>query len=311
MGKIKSIATSAGGSKTPRVDLLDDDQRRRLTTYHAGAEEWIQRLPGLVTAYARKWRLTIGPSYRPGGDASWAAPAERADGTPVVLKIALPDPDFAAALAVLRHYDGHGAVRIHEADPDERATLTERCEPGHTAAEHPPEVALAAAAEVLPRLWRSDPDPMPTLPRLADLAADRAVRLRERADRLGDPLLREGAELYAELAVTTDDDRLLHGDLNQRNVIRGERGWLAIDPRPCHGDPAHELASWLVNRIDVESDPVGQARRLADSVGLPDDRTVRWLAAQTALLCSWLQDSREPAPLSAYRQATRTLLAGS
>ncbi|MFC7621431.1 aminoglycoside phosphotransferase family protein [Microlunatus sp. GCM10028923] len=293
------------------MELLDDGQRRRLVTYHPGAEEWIERLPGLVAEYARKWRLTIGPSYRPGGDASWAAPADRADGTPVVLKIALPDPDFAAAFAVLRHYDGHGAVRIHEADPDERATLTERCEPGSTASEHPPEIALAAAAEVLPRLWRSEPDPKIPVPLLRDLAADRAVRLRERADRLDDALLREGAALYAELAVATEDDRLLHGDLNQRNVIRGERGWLAIDPRPCHGDPAHELAAWLVNRSEAEPDPVGQARRLADTLGLPQDRSVRWLAAQTVLLCSWLMDSREPGPLTAYVRTARTLLAAA
>ncbi|NYE71553.1 aminoglycoside phosphotransferase family protein [Microlunatus parietis] len=251
------------------MDLLDDDQHRRLVTYHPGAEEWIERLPGLVAEYARRWRLTIGPTYRPGGDASWAAPAERADGEQVVIKIALPDPDFSAAFAVLRHYDGHGAVRVHEVDPDERASLIERCEPGTTAAEHRPEEALAAAAEVLPRLWRSDPDPAIPVPRLTDLAADRAARLRERADRLGDQLLRDGAALYAELAVVTEDDRLLHGDLNQRNVIRGERGWLAIDPRPCHGDPAHELAAWFVNRIEAEPDPVGQAHRLADTLGLP------------------------------------------
>lgn len=291
------------------MELLDDDQRRRLVTYHPGAEEWIERLPDLVRDYAARWRLAVGPTYRPGGDASWAAPAERADGTRLVLKIALPDPDFDNALAVLRHYDGHGAVQVHEADPDQRATLIERAAPGTTASDHPVEVALAAAVEVLPRLWRSDPDPMLPVPRLRDLAAGRADRLRERAERLGQPLLRDGADLYADLAVETAEDRLLHGDLNQRNVIRGERGWLAIDPRPCHGDPAHDLAAWLVNRIDAEPDPVGQARRLAASLGLPQDRSVRWLAAQTVMLCSWLLDSREPGPLAAYERAARALLA--
>lgn len=263
------------------MDLLDDDQRRRLVTYHPGAEEWIERLPDLVRDYAARWRLAVGPTYRPGGDASWAAPAERADGTRLVLKIALPDPDFDNALAVLRHYDGHGAVRVHEADPDQRATLIERAAPGTTASDHPVEVALAAAVEVLPRLWRSDPDPMLPVPRLRDLAAGRAERLRERAERLGQPLLRDGADLYADLAVETAEDRLLHGDLNQRNVIRGERGcWRSIrgpvtETRPTISPPGWSTAS-TPNRtrsVRPAGSPLASGfRRIGPSAGSPRRR---------------------------------------
>ena len=54
----------------------------------------------------------------------------------------------------------------------------------------------------------------------------------------------------------------MHGDLHPGNVLRGGpgRGVVAIDPRPCLGDPAFDAVDWVLaggggeaavqNRID-------------------------------------------------------------
>jgi streptomycin 6-kinase len=292
------------------VELLDLEQHRRLTTYHAGAEEWIQRLPGLVDHYASRWQLTIGPTYRPGGDASWAAQAERADGTAAVLKIALPDPAFFDhAAEALRRYDGQGAIRLYELDAEHQASLYERCDPGTTAANHSLDEADTAAVAVLPSLWRASR--MDAAPLLSDTANGQIDRLRARGDEFSEPLFHQGADLVTELAIETQDDRLLHGDFNQRNVLLSARGWLAIDPRPIFGDPTFDLGQWLVNRLDADPDPIDRARRLATRLDLYPQRTVQWLAALSIQLCSWLWQSDETGQLADYERNARLLLAAS
>jgi len=55
---------------------------------------------------------------------------------------------------------------------------------------------------------------------------------------------REHDELLALLA-PGPSDRLLHVDLHALNVLRGPRGWLVIDPKPCVGDPCADVYAFL------------------------------------------------------------------
>jgi streptomycin 6-kinase len=55
---------------------------------------------------------------------------------------------------------------------------------------------------------------------------------------------REQTELTG-LLTPAAGDRLLHVDLHALNVLRGPRGWLVIDPKPCLGDPCAEVYGFL------------------------------------------------------------------
>lgn len=293
------------------VELLDDDQRTRLTTYHTDASEWIEQLPVRVQEYTRRWKLTLGPTFRPGGDASWAARAARDDGTPAVLKIAFPDSAEQDAVTLLRVLDGAGAVRLLEHDPDQHVTLLERCEPGTFAAAVSLAQADDAATVVFPPLWALSPAAIPDLPQQEEVAQQRAGMLRDRAEQFGDQLLFDGADLYDTLAASINARCVLHGDANQRNVLQSSRGWLTIDPRPMIGDPCSELALWVTTRLDEVAAPVERVVTLARRLGLPAERTLAWVAVQAALLCSWLESSGELGPLDTYRKATVTLLSAA
>jgi len=123
-----------------------------------GGAAWLGRLPALVAACAERWEVAVGPPFEP-ATIAYVAPARRADGTPAVLKLSFPEPDSEHEGDALAHWAGTGAVRLLAADPDRRALLLERCEPGVPLWTVPDEArANTIAADVLRRLWRPPPE---------------------------------------------------------------------------------------------------------------------------------------------------------
>lgn len=289
--------------------LVDDDHLQRLAVYHPDHKDWIQQLPAVVEDCMRRWKLTPGRTFRPGGDSSWAALVNRVDGSPAALKVALPDTTVRNSVAVLESLAGRGAVRVLDHHPEQHALLLELCEPGTPAADRSPAETDSIAADVLPHFWDLPLEPFPELPELHQVAGEQAEIMHGRADHFGDHILQDAAELFATLAADSPNQLVLHGDANQRNVILSRRGWLAIDPRPMIGDPCYDIAGWVSNRLDDVDDPVAAVGALARRMDLDAGRTLGWTAAQTALLCSWLHRSGETESLANYRSAVASLLA--
>src|ERR1700722_13564554 len=75
----------------------------------AGAQDWLARLPALVSSLEADWSIAVGRPYE-GGTEAFVADATRADGTPAVLKVLVPgtgnDPSNEAT--VLRLVGGDG-----------------------------------------------------------------------------------------------------------------------------------------------------------------------------------------------------------
>ena len=130
----------------------------------------------------------------------------RADGTEVVVKVGFPHREAREEGTALRFWDGDGAARLVDDDRDRLALLIERCRPGTTLRDAglPAETALHIGAELLRRLWREPPDPS-RYERVADVTAEWAGAVRERAERGAPPfdpgLLELGAHLLETLPV--------------------------------------------------------------------------------------------------------------
>src|SRR5215207_4777906 len=77
---------------------------------------WLERLPALIDDCAQRWSLTMLPPYTL--SYNYVAPATRADGTPVVLKVGFPSDEMPEQIPVVQHYAGQGMVQVLEADPD-------------------------------------------------------------------------------------------------------------------------------------------------------------------------------------------------
>jgi streptomycin 6-kinase len=262
----------------------------------AGAA-WLAHLPELLARYAEAWRLRLGPPFDP-LSINYVAPAIRADGTPAVLKLGVPNPELITEIEALRLYDGRGAARLLEADPPRGALLLERLQPGTMLSElGDDEEATRIAAGMMHRLWRPLPaaHPFPTLARwTAGLG-----RMRQRFEGGSGPfpasMFQAAESLLAELSASAAEPVLLHADLHHFNILAAEREpWLAIDPKGVAGEPAYEAAVLLANPFPqflawphLEQVTARRIAQLAAELGFDRRRIARWALVQAVLSGCW------------------------
>ncbi len=268
---------------------------RAVTDVHgeAGAR-WLRRLPQLRDECARRWRVRLGFAYPL--TYHYVVTGERADGMRCVLKLGPPGAALAREAAALRWFDGHGAVRLLDADLPRGALLLERAEPGvalTSLVADDDRAATTVAAGVVRALWRPAGEP-PPLPDVGDLAG--AFTRYRSAYRDGGPLpadlVDHAGDVFAELVATTTTRVVLHGDLHHDNVLSASRGWLAVDPAGVAGDPAYDTASLLHNPMRLRTGGVGalvtrRTGQLADELHLDRARVTAWGFTKAVLSELW------------------------
>ncbi|MCC2308154.1 aminoglycoside phosphotransferase family protein [Cellulomonas chengniuliangii] len=271
----------------------------------AGAE-WLAALPRLVEAAARRWGLAVGEPFQD-GSAAWTAPARTPEGRAVVLKVVMPHDEARHEAAVLRAWQGHGAVTLVAHDPGDWALLLEQVVPGTpmTASTTPAAELLGAAAAVHRALLAAPVVGLADLPAMADVCRAWSEGLTDRAGRaaaegdldLDGTLVERAHHLLDELPGTTGHHAVVHGDLNPGNLLLGLDGeWVAIDPKPMVGDPAYDL--WpLLEQVDPPfraADPARLLRErtalLSDRTGLDPRRVAGWALARSVESALWRWD---------------------
>ncbi|HVF05316.1 MAG TPA: aminoglycoside phosphotransferase family protein [Frankiaceae bacterium] len=264
---------------------VPDDLTRSIGSWAgpAGAA-WLAALPGLVAALAAEWGLAVGEPFQPSGYASLALRATRA-GDPCVLKLRFPDEWSRYEGAALRHYGGGAAVALLAEDERRAALLLERCDPGSPLAREPDDVAARVVAGLARELWAPPPDGHP-FRSVAGIAPVWAGEIR--AGGAFDPrLAAEALETLDALVATAPAPVVLHGDLHAANVLRAaRRPWLAIDPKPLAGDPAHDLAAVIRDRPAA-----GLVRRrfaiVCEVTGCDPGRVRGWALVQSVAGAAW------------------------
>jgi streptomycin 6-kinase len=246
---------------------------------------WLDHLPFALDSILRRWSLTLLDPFD-GADVScaWVAPVRRADGTFAVLKFGMPHMEGKHEAHGLRFWDGNPTVRLFEFDEDLGAILMERCEPGTALRVLPETEQDLVIAGLLRRIWRSPARPHPFRP-LSDLMQHWSDQTRADIDRWPDErLVREGLSLFDELARSAPQDVLLATDLHAGNILQSRREpWLVIDPKPFAGDPAYDVTQHLFNcDLRLRADPDRTVRRIADLLGLDQNRVRLWTFARAA-----------------------------
>ena len=190
--------------------------------------------------------LVVGEPFGGGVASILVAPARTGDGQEVVLKVQEPHRESELEADALRLWDGDGAIRLLDEEPEECALLLERCVPGTPLSAAGAETALDVFVELLPRLWKPAGSPFRSLTAEAAWWAD---SLEDTWERFGRPferkLLDAALEALQELPRTQGPQVLLHQDLHGDNVLAAQREpWLAFDGehRRSHAD----VARWLV-----------------------------------------------------------------
>ena len=237
--------------------------------------EWRARLPKLVVECAAQWQLELGAPFASGA-VSFAAPARRADGDDVVLKIGFAHRESEQEADALERWDGDGAVRLLARDDARHALLLERCEPG-TFLSGSADDSLGVLIALLPRLW-VDPTGFHTL-------ADEVAWWN---------LSGELGELARELAATQGELVLVHQDLHGHNVLAAQREpWLVIDPKPLAAEREFAVAPIVRSGELGHSRPDALCRldRLCAELGLDRERARGWTIVQTV---AWSEDAGYP-----------------
>lgn len=233
-------------------------------------------------------------------------------GEPAVLKVLKPHSDETDAAALLRWYDGRGAVRLLRAEAE--ALLLERAGGRRSlaalAAEGGDLEAAAVLADAAAGLQAPRPAPPPPLPSLAQrFAALLEARPEGR-------LLERCAETARRLLAEPTGAAVLHGDLHHDNLLDGDaRGWLAIDPIGVVGEPAFDLANLFCNPWRQHALVLDRARMarlagfLSGRLGLERRRVLGFAFAHAGLAACWdVQDGEDPAFHLACAELLETLL---
>lgn len=268
--------------------------RSRVTS--AGDHAWLDRLPSLVARLERDWSITVGRSHD-GGSEAFVADATLDDGSLAILKVFIPRLDESARneIAVLRSANGDPCPRLIQSDLARSAMLIERLgqrldESGLPRTER--RKILVAAAQ---RLWRLTPDsPLPTGAEkgrwLIDFISGTWMELgRPCSEAAVDYALR-----CAERRVAAHDDAravLVHGDIHDRNALKGTDGYRLIDPDGLLAEPEYDLGVIMREDPIDPDDPLASARWLAERTRLDETAIWEWASVErlsTGLICTRL-----------------------
>ena len=261
-----------------------------------GAEDWLERLPALVSSLEADWSIAVGHPYE-GGTEAFVADATRADGTPAVLKVLVPgtgnDPSNEAT--VLRLVGGDGCPVLYRHDPDQGALLMERLAGPCMSLDCRSPVASRFSAPPLRAYSGSAPDcGLPTGATKARWLADFIVTSWEELNRpCSEKTVDHALACARRRAQAHRDERsvLVHGDVHQLNALQHDGGFKLIDPDGLLAEAEYDLGV-LMRGDPVEllgGDPVDRARWLAARTGLDLVAIWEWGVVErlsTGLLCT-------------------------
>lgn len=264
-----------------RQALIDD----------GGDPAWLDAVPALAARAAERWDLVLGAPFET-GMAGWTAAATTAAGVEVVLKLSYPHLEARDEAAGLAAWHGAGVVELLDAHAEDWALLLVRLRPGTTLRDEglSPDEHLTVGAGLLARMAAVPvpagapfQDLVEVADRLATIAAERIERVLPTAPIPVDAgLCRHAVNLLTTLPGDATRRGLCHGDLNPGNILRSDdqaadggdpsSGWLAIDPKPVHGDLAWDPWS-LLTQIGDWTDVIPDPAVLADRIRLVADLT--------------------------------------
>jgi len=279
------------------IALPSDFINRILKVYGDAGKSWLSQLPEIRESILDRWSLIGGEPINP-LTYNYLEKAEDKNGTAVILKLGVPNPELTTEILALQQYRGRGVVRIIHGDPEQGVLLLETVYPGtNLLGIENDEIATRTACQVMQRIWIEAPDDG-FFPHMADWCRGfnrYGKQYPGESGPLPHVLINQGEAIAQELLQSQNTSLLLHGDLHHMNILLGEgESWIAIDPKGVIGEPSFEAGPLLYNPIpDLITYPNLDrvlSRRLdilTETLALDRFRMAAWSFTRAVLSAVW------------------------
>ncbi|MEO8541770.1 MAG: aminoglycoside phosphotransferase family protein [bacterium] len=259
----------------------------RLKAIHAGAEDWLERLPKLIAELEAEWGFVTGQPYLEGTEA-FVAEVTRGDGTPAVIKLLVPRDSHVELqeITVLRLANGEGCATLFESDPARGAMLLEQLGPSLANTGIPADERQAILCQTAQRIWR--PAAGWGLPTGAEKGRWLIDFIRKTWEEQGRTCSEQAVTYAIECAerriAAHNDERavLVHGDIHQWNALQSGDGYKLVDPDGLLAEREYDLG--VIMREDplelMAGDPHERSRRLAALTGTDETAIWEWGAVE-------------------------------
>ena len=219
------------------------------------------------------------------------------DGALVALKLCKDSKTAQKEAAALQFYEGRGCVKL--LDFDQNALLLEQVAPGTLLKSlflNDDDKAVKIISKIMRQLHGKslgEPSGFPTLEELVSRTFSRPQGID----------VEEAKALSKDLLQSTNKQVLLHGDLHHGNVLWSKgRGWLAIDPKGIAGDPAYDVAAFVLNPIpelyrmpDVSKIMSRRLKLFSEMLTIEQNRLRDWTYVHAVMAACWaIEDGEDP-----------------
>ena len=269
-------------------------QENIVNAFGEAGKIWLDSLEENVETYLQKWNLTSeGPvdnlSY------NYVLKVTNQEGTPLILKLGVPNFDTRNEMVTLQVYNGDGCAKLVKSDPENGVMLLERLVPGRMLSE---EVDETLVVETFITVWKAIRRALPYEGETPSLTHwfEGLQRYRDTFPHNDGPISHEHVELaevfYQEVLETSTGPQLLHGDLHHENILYSqEKGWMAIDPKGVAGDPYFDVVSFLINQLELKENPKNilkyRVDTISDQLGMDRQRLLKAAVALGTLYACW------------------------
>ena len=273
-------------------------EKNIINLYGKQGKKWLDSLPIIIKKLCQHWHLT---DINPVNNMQWnyVAFALQKNNLGVVLKISLEKQLMQNEYHALRHFDGHGAIKVLANNWTYHAMLLQQATPGHTLHQfylyHPTDT-ISIYAHVVQSLARQK------------ISSNNSVHVSswcKAIDRISDPcidphLVNQAQQLKEKLLNSAQDEYLCHGDLHLENIIQHASNWLVIDPKGIIGEMAFEAAAFdILNPAEIKKNSaltltiLDRVTSLAMALNLDFNRLLAWIFLRTIISAQWFIEDKD------------------
>jgi len=259
-------------------------QSNIISIYGEKGKIWLNELPQLVSATSSKLDLrdlkeVTNLTY------NYGLSGFQGD-NPIILKASLDSEGLAREAFALKCFAGCGDVKVLA--EDEGMLLLERAVPGTSLKSYFPDQeqeSIEIVCGVMKKLHQASIPAAHNFPHIKDW-----LTALDKDWPIPDGYLQKARKLRDELLQTSKPDVLLHGDLHHDNILQNGDDWLVIDPKGVIGEPAYEVAAFILNPIpellnhaDAPNIIHNRVTRFAELLELPSQQIINWCFVQAVL----------------------------